>query len=125
DEPRDFVAECRTIVAHLHIPLQSGNNEILKRMRRRYMRELYVERVNRIKEKMPNACIGVDVMVGFPGETDERFLDSYRFLNELDVSYLHVFTYSERPNTVAAEMPGVIPHKVRKKRRSEERRVGK
>jgi len=116
DDAIDFVAESKNFVPHFHIPLQSGCNEILKLMRRRYMRELYVERVKRIKEKMPNACIGVDVMVGFPGETDEYFLDTYNFLNELDVSYLHVFTYSERPNTVAAEMPGVIPHKVRKKR---------
>lgn len=116
DDAIDFVAQSRTFVPHFHIPLQSGSNEILKLMRRRYMRELYVERVKRIKEKMPNACIGVDVMVGFPGETDELFLDTYKFLNELDVSYLHVFSYSERPNTLAAEMPGVIPHKVRKKR---------
>ncbi len=116
DDAIDFVSESRTFVPHFHIPLQSGCNEILKLMRRRYMRELYVERVKRIKEKMPNACIGVDVMVGFPGETEEYFLDTYNFLNELDVSYLHVFTYSERPNTVAAEMSGVIPHKVRKKR---------
>lgn len=116
DEIIDFVAESRTFVPHFHIPLQSGCNEILKKMRRRYMREVYVERVKRIKEKMPNACIGVDVMVGFPGETDEYFIDTYNFLNGLDVSYLHVFTYSERPNTVAAEMDGVVPMKVRQKR---------
>jgi len=85
-------------------------------MRRRYKRELYVDRVNHIKEAMPDACIGVDVIVGFPGETDQHFLESYNFLNDLDISYLHVFTYSERENTVAAEMPGVIPTKVRKKR---------
>jgi len=116
DDAIDFVSESRTFVPHFHIPLQSGSNEILKLMRRRYMRELYVERVQRIKEKMPNACIGVDVMVGFPGETDEYFIDTYNFLKDLDISYLHVFTYSERPNTVAAEMPGVVPHKVRRKR---------
>ncbi len=116
DETIDFVAGSRTFVPHFHIPLQSGCNDILKLMRRRYMRELYVERVERIKKEMPNACIGVDVMVGFPGETDERFLDTYTFLNELNISYLHVFTYSERPNTLAAEMEGVIPMKVRKKR---------
>src|SRR5690625_484534 len=116
DDAIDFVSESRTFVPHFHIPLQSGSNEILKLMRRRYMRELYVDRVQRIKEKMPNACIGVDVMVGFPGETDEYFIDTYNFLKDLDISYLHVFTYSERPNTVAAEMPGVVPHKVRRKR---------
>lgn len=116
DDAIDFVSQSRTFVPHFHIPLQSGCNEILKLMRRRYMRELYVERVERIKRTMPDACIGVDVMVGFPGETDEYFLDTYNFLNELDVSYLHVFTYSERPNTLAAEMDGVVPMKVRKKR---------
>jgi threonylcarbamoyladenosine tRNA methylthiotransferase MtaB len=116
NETIDFVAQSKTFVPHFHIPLQSGSNEILKMMRRRYKRELYVDRVNHIKEAMPDACIGVDVIVGFPGETDEHFLESYNFLNELDISYLHVFTYSERENTVAAEMPGVIPTKVRKKR---------
>lgn len=116
DEVIDFVGLGRTFVPHFHIPLQSGSNAILKLMRRRYMRELYVERVERIKKEMPHACIGVDVMVGFPGETDEHFLETYNFLNELDISYLHVFTYSERPNTLAAEMDGVVPHKVRKKR---------
>ena len=85
-------------------------------MKRRYLRELYVERVNKIKQVMPHACIGVDVIVGFPGETDERFLDTYNFLNELEISYLHVFTYSERDNTEAAEMEGVIPKNVRSKR---------
>ncbi len=116
DDTIDFVAQSRCFVPHFHIPLQSGCNDILKLMRRRYMRELYVERVERIKNAMPHACIGVDVMVGFPGETDERFLETYNFLNKLDISYLHVFTYSERPNTLAAEMDGVVPKKVRKKR---------
>jgi len=116
DETIDFVAQSKTFVPHFHIPLQSGSNEILKMMRRRYKKELYVDRVNHIKTAMPDACIGVDVIVGFPGETDEHFLESYNFLNDLDISYLHVFTYSERENTVAAEMQGVIPIKVRKKR---------
>lgn len=116
DETIDFVAQSETFVPHFHIPLQSGCNEILKLMRRRYMRELYVERVKRIKKTMPNACIGADVMVGFPGETEKHFLETYNFLKDLEVSYLHVFTYSERPNTVAAEMDGVVPNRVRKKR---------
>lgn len=116
DETIEFVSGSRTFVPHFHIPLQSGSNDILKLMRRRYMRELYVERVSKIKELMPDACIGVDVIVGFPGETDEHFLETYHFLNELDISYLHVFTYSERDNTPAAEMEGVVPKKVRNKR---------
>jgi threonylcarbamoyladenosine tRNA methylthiotransferase MtaB len=85
-------------------------------MRRRYMSDLYIDRVSKIKEVMPNACIGVDVIVGFPGETDEHFLETYNFLNQLDISYLHVFTFSERDNTPAAEMSGVVPLKIRKKR---------
>ena len=101
DETIDFVANSRTFVPHFHIPLQSGSNEILKKMKRRYLRELYQNRVNKIREVMPDACIGVDVIVGFPGETDEHFLETYHFLNELDISYLHVFTYSERDNTEA------------------------
>lgn len=112
----EFVASSRTFVPHFHIPLQSGSNEILKKMRRRYMRELYVDRVSKIKETMPHACIGVDVIVGFPGETDECFLETYHFLNDLDISYLHVFTYSERDNTVAASMDGVVDKKTRQKR---------
>ena len=116
NETIDFVSQSRTFVPHFHIPLQSGSNDLLKLMRRRYMSELYVDRVERIKETMPHACIGVDVIVGFPGETEERFLETYHFLNELDISYLHVFTYSERDNTPAAEMDGVVPNKVRKKR---------
>ncbi len=116
DETIEFVAKSKTFVPHFHIPLQSGNNEILKKMRRRYLRELYVERVAKIKELLPHACIGVDVIVGFPSETDADFLETYHFLNELDISYLHVFTYSERENTVAATMNGVVPQQVRKKR---------
>lgn len=116
NETIDFVAQSRTFVPHFHIPLQSGSNDLLKLMRRRYQRELYTERVARIKEVMPDACIGVDVIVGFPGETDELFLETYHYLNELNISYLHVFTYSERDNTVAAEMEGVVPKKVRAKR---------
>ncbi len=116
NETIDFVAQSRTFVPHFHIPLQSGSDAILKKMRRRYLSDLYVDRIKRIREVMPNACIGVDVIVGFPGETEEHFLETYNFLNELDISYLHVFTYSERDNTPAAEMDGVVPLKVRKKR---------
>jgi len=116
NETIDFVSKSRTFVPHFHIPLQSGSDEVLKLMRRRYMSDLYVDRVKSIKEVMPNACIGVDVIVGFPGETEEHFLETYNFLNELDISYLHVFTYSERDNTPAAEMDGVVPLKLRKKR---------
>lgn len=100
----EFVATSKRFVPHFHIPLQSGSNKILGLMRRRYQRELYTERVAKIKEVMPNCCIGVDVIVGFPGETQEDFLDTYKFLNELEISYLHVFTYSERDQTPAAEM---------------------
>lgn len=116
DETINFVAASNCFVPHFHIPLQSGSNALLKKMRRRYMRELYVDRVESIKSKMPDACIGVDVIVGFPGETDELFLETFNFLNELDISYLHVFTFSERDNTPAAEMKDVVPLKVRKKR---------
>lgn len=116
NETIEFVADSRTFVPHFHIPLQSGSNTILKAMRRRYMKELYVDRVDSIKNMMPHACIGVDVIVGFPGETDELFLETYNFLANLDVSYLHVFTYSERDNTLAAEMDGVVPKHVRSKR---------
>ncbi|WP_224483635.1 tRNA (N(6)-L-threonylcarbamoyladenosine(37)-C(2))-methylthiotransferase MtaB [Robertkochia aurantiaca] len=116
NETIKFVASSRTFVPHFHIPLQSGSNDILAAMRRRYKRELYQDRVAAIREVMPHACIGVDVIVGFPGETDEHFLETYHFLNELDISYLHVFTYSERDNTLAAEMEGVVPKKVRAKR---------
>ncbi|NND10131.1 MAG: tRNA (N(6)-L-threonylcarbamoyladenosine(37)-C(2))-methylthiotransferase MtaB, partial [Flavobacteriaceae bacterium] len=116
NETIDFVAKSDSFVPHFHVPLQSGSNEVLKLMRRRYLRELYVDRVNRIKSVMPHACIGVDVIVGFPGETEERFLETYNFLNELDISYLHVFSYSERDNTVAAGMCDVVPKVVRAKR---------
>jgi len=112
----DFVAESRAFVPHFHIPLQSGSNTILKAMRRRYLRELYVERVARIRSVMPDACIGVDVIVGFPGETEELFRETYDFLNTLDISYLHVFTYSERPDTLAASMAGTVGQAERKKR---------
>ncbi|MBT8376073.1 MAG: tRNA (N(6)-L-threonylcarbamoyladenosine(37)-C(2))-methylthiotransferase MtaB [Bacteroidia bacterium] len=116
NETIQFVANSDRFVPHFHIPLQSGSNVLLKQMRRRYMKELYVDRVKQIKAEMPHACIGVDVIVGFPGETDELFLETYEFLNELDISYLHVFTYSERANTVAATLEGKVPHNVRQKR---------
>ena len=116
NETIDFVAQSNSFVPHFHIPLQSGSDAVLKLMRRRYLRYLYEERVARIKKAMPHACIGVDVIVGFPGETDEYFLETYHFLNNLDIAYLHVFTYSERDNTLAAHMTGVVPRKVRQKR---------
>ncbi len=116
DETIDFVAQSNTFVPHFHIPLQSGSDALLRLMKRRYMTALYTERVEKIKSVMPNCCIGVDVIVGFPGETEEHFLETYHFLNDLDISYLHVFTYSERDNTEAATMEGVVPKKVRHKR---------
>lgn len=116
DETIEFVSKSRTFVPHFHVPLQSGSNEILKKMKRRYLRELYQSRVQKIKEMMPHACIGADVIVGFPGETDEHFLETYHFLSELDISYLHVFTYSERDNTEAVLMDGIVPDAVRAKR---------
>ncbi|WP_422005901.1 tRNA (N(6)-L-threonylcarbamoyladenosine(37)-C(2))-methylthiotransferase MtaB [Roseivirga pacifica] len=112
----DFVSTSKRFVPHFHIPLQSGNNKTLRAMRRRYLRELYEDRVAKINQLMPNCCIGVDVIVGFPGETEEDFLDTYNFLNELNISYLHVFTYSERANTKAPEMDGVVPMKERQRR---------
>jgi threonylcarbamoyladenosine tRNA methylthiotransferase MtaB len=112
----DFVASSQRFMPHFHIPLQSGNNKQLAAMRRRYLRELYTERVAHIKKAMPHACIGVDVIVGFPDETDEDFTETYKFVSELDVSYLHVFTYSERANTPAAEMQNVVPMHTRKAR---------
>ncbi|MBL4669925.1 MAG: tRNA (N(6)-L-threonylcarbamoyladenosine(37)-C(2))-methylthiotransferase MtaB [Flavobacteriales bacterium] len=112
----EFVAQSDKFMPHFHIPLQSGSNKILKAMRRKYLKELYVERVTRIKELMPHASIGVDVIIGFPGETEEDFLETYNFLNELDVSYFHVFTYSERQNTTAIKMDGVVPKSERSKR---------
>ncbi|MDM1529052.1 tRNA (N(6)-L-threonylcarbamoyladenosine(37)-C(2))-methylthiotransferase MtaB [Myroides odoratimimus] len=116
NETIDFVSKSRTFVPHFHIPLQSGCNDILKKMKRRYLRELYVERVGKIREVMPDCCIGVDVIVGFPGESDEKFLETYNFLSDLDISYLHVFTYSERDNTEAVDMDEVVPMNVRNKR---------
>ncbi len=104
-----FVSTSKRFVPHFHIPLQSGSNEILAKMRRRYRRELYADRIATIKALMPDCCIGVDVIVGFPGETREHFLETYEFLNQLPVSYLHVFTYSERENTIAAQMEGKVP----------------
>jgi threonylcarbamoyladenosine tRNA methylthiotransferase MtaB len=109
----EFVSQSNKFVPHFHIPLQSGCNKILGLMRRRYKRELYAERVAEIKRLMPNCCIGVDVIVGFPGETKEDFLETYNFLNELEVSYLHVFSYSERENTLAAEMKDSVPGSLR------------
>ena len=111
-----FCASSQKFMPHFHIPLQSGSDKILSAMRRRYKRDLYEERVAKIKSIIPHACIGVDVIVGFPGETDDDFLDTYNFLNELDISYLHVFTYSERPNTDAVEMGEVVPKETRAER---------
>ena len=116
DETIEFVSKSNTFVPHFHIPLQSGSDALLKKMKRRYLRKTYTDRVSKIKSTMPNACIGVDVIVGFPGETDELFLETYNYLNEMDISYLHVFTYSERANTEAADMEGAIPKNVRAKR---------
>jgi threonylcarbamoyladenosine tRNA methylthiotransferase MtaB len=116
DETIDFVAQSNAFVPHFHIPLQSGSDVMLKAMRRRYMKALYQDRVEHIKAVMPDACIGVDVIVGFPGETDELFLETYNFLNALNISYLHVFTYSERANTHAATLSGVVPKAIRSKR---------
>jgi threonylcarbamoyladenosine tRNA methylthiotransferase MtaB len=116
DEIIEFVSSSKKFVPHFHIPLQSGSNKILRLMRRRYQRELYTSRVEKIKGTMPHACIGVDVIVGFPGETHEDFLETYNYLNELNIAYLHVFTYSERDNTVAATLPGTVPTKERAER---------
>lgn len=112
----DFVAQSKKFMPHFHIPLQSGSNEVLGLMRRRYRRELYAERVARIKEQMPHCCIGVDVIVGFPGETDALFQETFEFLHALDVAYFHVFTYSERDNTLAVTMDGIVPVSVRNER---------
>jgi threonylcarbamoyladenosine tRNA methylthiotransferase MtaB len=116
DEIIGFVATSNRFVPHFHIPLQSGSDKILGLMRRRYKRELYANRVAKIKQLMPDCCIGVDVIVGFPGETREDFIDTYNFLNDLNVSYLHVFTYSERENTPASEMKGTVPGSTRAER---------
>lgn len=112
----DFVASSKKFMPHFHIPLQSGSDVLLKKMRRRYLTDLYTERIYHIKKIIPNCCIGVDVIVGFPGETEELFLETYQYLNELPISYLHVFTYSERANTLAIEMDEVVPIEVRHKR---------
>lgn len=116
DKIIDFVSQSRAFVPHFHVPLQSGNDEVLKKMKRRYLSELYQDRVAQIKSLMPDACIGGDVIVGFPDETDARFLETYNFLVDLDISYLHVFSYSERPNTAAVNFPGNVPYSVRNKR---------
>ena len=112
----EFCASSQKFMPHFHVPLQSGSDKILGAMRRRYKRDLFVNRVTRIKQTIADACIGVDVIVGFPGETDKDFLDTYNFLNELDISYLHVFTYSERPNTDAIKMNEVVSKEIRKER---------
>ncbi|WHF51844.1 tRNA (N(6)-L-threonylcarbamoyladenosine(37)-C(2))-methylthiotransferase MtaB [Chryseobacterium gotjawalense] len=116
DESIELVAKSKRFVPHFHIPLQSGSDDLLKKMKRRYLTDIYANRVAKIRQVMPDSCIGVDVIVGFPGETEEKFLETYNFLNELPISYLHVFTYSERENTEAAEMQGVIPIPERKRR---------
>ncbi len=116
DEIITFTAQSQKFVPHFHLPLQSGSDTILKLMKRRYMTALYRKRVTAVKAANPDTCIGVDVIVGFPGETDELFAETYNLLNELDISYLHVFTYSERENTMAANMDGVVPIPERKRR---------
>ena len=116
DEIISFISKSNKFVPHFHIPLQSGSDQILKKMRRRYKTDLYESRVELIRKLMPNASIGVDVIVGFPGETDEMFLETYNFIEKLDVTYLHVFSYSERENTKAIELNGVVPKKTRNKR---------
>ena len=116
NETIEFVSQSDRFVPHFHIPLQSGSDEVLKKMKRRYLSNLYQDRVAKIREVLPNACIGVDVIVGFPGETEELFLETYNFLNELPISYLHVFTYSERDNTEAVHFEGVVDQAERKRR---------
>ncbi|MDN3694695.1 tRNA (N(6)-L-threonylcarbamoyladenosine(37)-C(2))-methylthiotransferase MtaB [Chryseobacterium tructae] len=116
DESIELVSKSRSFVPHFHIPLQSGSDDLLKKMKRRYLTKLYNDRVNKIREVMPDAAIGVDVIVGFPGETEDLFMETYNFLNELPITYLHVFTYSERENTEAAAMEGIVPVAERKKR---------
>ena len=116
DEIISFISKSNKFVPHFHIPLQSGSDQILKKMRRRYKTDLYESRVELIRKLIPNASIGVDVIVGFPGETDEMFLETYNFIEKLDVTYLHIFSYSERENTKAIELNGVVPKKTRNKR---------
>lgn len=119
----EFVAGSNRFMPHFHMPLQSGSNEILGKMRRRYLRELYAEKVERIRAFMPHACIGVDVITGFPGEKEIHFSDTYNFLEELEIDYIHAFTYSERENTPAASMPDVVPINVRRERSNELRKL--
>lgn len=116
DESIELVSRSRSFVPHFHIPLQSGSDDLLKKMKRRYLTKLYKDRVAKIRQVMPHAAIGVDVIVGFPGETEELFMETYNFLNELPITYLHVFTYSERENTEAAAMGSIVPISERKKR---------
>jgi threonylcarbamoyladenosine tRNA methylthiotransferase MtaB len=116
DEIIAFVHGSEKFVPHFHIPLQSGSDELLRKMRRRYERELYTRRIEAIRKRMPECGIGVDVIVGFPGETEAEFLETYHYLNELPVSYLHVFPYSERANTTAIKLPGAVPMKERMQR---------
>ena len=112
----NFVAKSKSFVPHFHIPLQSGNDKILKSMKRRYMSKLYADKITQIKNLIPHACIGSDVIVGYPGETDDDFLETYQFIKNQEISYLHVFTYSERPNTEASIMSGVVDKQTRHKR---------
>ncbi|MCB9202510.1 MAG: tRNA (N(6)-L-threonylcarbamoyladenosine(37)-C(2))-methylthiotransferase MtaB [Flavobacteriales bacterium] len=116
NETIEFVSKSKVFVPHFHIPLQSGSDELLNKMKRRYLTKLYSERVDAIRNQIPDCCIGVDVIVGFPGETEEKFMETYNYINNLDISYLHVFTYSERENTEAVEMEGIVPVSERKKR---------
>jgi threonylcarbamoyladenosine tRNA methylthiotransferase MtaB len=116
NEVIEFVAQSNKFVPHFHIPLQAGSNTLLKAMRRKYLRELYAERVEKIKTLMPDACIGVDVIVGFPGETEVEFMETVNFLMDLEISYLHVFTYSERANTTAKKMDNAVPMAIRRER---------
>lgn len=119
----EFVSNSKKFMPHFHIPLQSGSNKILGLMKRRYQKELYAERVGLIKTLMPHCCIGVDVIVGFPGETAEDFKETFDFLHQLDISYLHVFTYSERDNTHALSIKPVIPVSVRNERNKQLRNL--
>ena len=112
----NFVSNSKKFVPHFHIPMQSGSDTILKLMKRRYLSKLYRDRINHVKQVMPNACIGADVIVGFPGESEEEFMETYNFIKSLDLSYLHVFTYSERDNTEAVGLNNVVPSSIRSKR---------
>lgn len=112
----EYIAQSKKFVPHFHIPLQSGSNAVLRLMKRRYQRELYAQRVELIKKRMPNACIGVDVIVGHPGETEDLFLETFHFLNELNISYLHVFPYSERPNTYAVDIQPKVQDRIKSER---------